>query len=177
MLLTSLDGSPAGGYVQNQCAVRGLAGRRVAKKMEKRESAGRHARVQQVGYGVGLAVGDRDRHERTGGCGLRPGGCTSSEGTDLKGYEHALDVGLVTAESNWNAYNIRFFCRNCWCRRGIKSAGSGPTIWFFIHYNFVRTHMALGGCTPAQAAGISTHGPDKWWTITGNAALAAWAVP
>ena len=62
-------------------------------------------------------------------------------------------------------------------RRGIKSAGSRLIIWLFVHYNFVRPHTAIGGRTPAQAAGITIHGPDKWRTITGNAALAAGAVP
>ena len=62
-------------------------------------------------------------------------------------------------------------------RRGIKSAGSRLIVGFFTHYNFVRSHMALGGRTPAQAAGITIHGPDKWRTIIGNAALAAGAVP
>ncbi len=62
-------------------------------------------------------------------------------------------------------------------RRGIKSAGPRLIVGFFVHCNFVRPHMALGGRTPAQAAGITIHGPDKWRTITGNAALAAGAVP
>ena len=70
-----------------------------------------------------------------------------------------------------------FFCRDCWCRRGIKSAGSGPATWFFIHYNFVRSDMVLGGCTPAQAAGTTIHGPVRWRTMTGRAALAVWAAP
>ena len=74
-------------------------------------------------------------------------------------------------------YFVGFFCRNCWCRRGIKSAGSGPTIWFFIHYNLVRSDMAIEGRTLAQAAGITIHGPDRWRTITGSAALAVGAAP
>ena len=35
-------------------------------------------------------------------------------------------------------------------RRGIKGASSRIIIGFFIHYNFVRPHTALGGCTPAR---------------------------
>ena len=62
-------------------------------------------------------------------------------------------------------------------RRGIKDAGSRLIVGFFVHYNFVRPHMALGGRTPAQAAGITIHGPDKWRTIIGNAVLAAGAAP
>ena len=62
-------------------------------------------------------------------------------------------------------------------RRGIKSANSRLIVGFFVYYNFVRPHTALGGCTPAQAAGITIHGPDKWRTITGNAVLAAGAAP
>ena len=70
-----------------------------------------------------------------------------------------------------------FFCRNCWCRRGIKRSGSRPIIGFFIHYNFVRPHMAIAGRTPAQAAGITIHGPDRWRTMIGSAAPAAGAAP
>ncbi len=62
-------------------------------------------------------------------------------------------------------------------RRDIKNAGPRLIVGFFVHCNFVRLHMALGGCTPAQAAGITIHGLDKWRTIIGNAALAAGAVP
>ena len=62
-------------------------------------------------------------------------------------------------------------------RRGIKSASSQIIVGFFVYYNFVRSHTALGGRTPAQAAGITTHGPNKWPAIIGNAALAAGAVP
>ena len=43
--------------------------------------------------------------------------------------------------------------------------------------DLVLPHTAIAGYTPAQAAGTATHGPDKWPTITGNAALAAGAVP
>ena len=58
-------------------------------------------------------------------------------------------------------------------RRGIKKPDSPLIDGFFTHYNFVRPHMALGGRTPAEAAGITIHGPDKWRTIIGNAALGA----
>ena len=39
--------------------------------------------------------------------------------------------------------------------------------------NFVRPHD-LRGCAPAEAAGITIHGNDKWGTPIGNACLAAW---
>ena len=58
-------------------------------------------------------------------------------------------------------------------RRGIKSASSQIIVGFFVYYNFVRSHTALGGRTPAQAAGITIHGHNKWQTMIGNAALAA----
>ena len=34
-------------------------------------------------------------------------------------------------------------------RRGIKSAGSRLIVGFFVHYDFVRPHTAIGGRTPA----------------------------
>ena len=62
-------------------------------------------------------------------------------------------------------------------RRGIKSASSQIIVGFFVYYNFVRPHTAIVGCTPAQAAGITTHGLDKRPAITGNAALAVGTAP
>ena len=42
-----------------------------------------------------------------------------------------------------------------------------------IHHNFFRPHMGLDGRTPAEAAGITIHGEDKWVTMICNAALSA----
>lgn len=42
-----------------------------------------------------------------------------------------------------------------------------------IHHNFFRPHMALDGRTPADAAGITIRGEDKWATMITNAALNA----
>ena len=42
-----------------------------------------------------------------------------------------------------------------------------------IHHNFFRSHMGLDGRTPAEAAGITIHGEDKWVTMICNAALSA----
>lgn len=39
-----------------------------------------------------------------------------------------------------------------------------------IYHNYIRPHMALDGKTPAEAAGISVQGQDKWLTIIQNAA-------
>lgn len=58
-------------------------------------------------------------------------------------------------------------------RRGLKSDRSALIPGSATHYNFVRPHMVLGGRTPAQAVGITVHGPDRWQTIIGNAAVAA----
>ena len=84
---------------------------------------------------------------------------------------------IIRHPSHKNVHGDWFFCRNCWCRRGIKRSGSRPIIGFFIHYNFVRPHMAIAGRTLAQAAGITIYGPDKWRTMIGSAALAAGAAP
>ena len=42
-----------------------------------------------------------------------------------------------------------------------------------IRRNFFRPHMGLDGRTPAEAAGITIHGEDKWATMISNAALNA----
>lgn len=42
-----------------------------------------------------------------------------------------------------------------------------------IYHNFFREHQGLNGITPAEAAGITIHGEDKWTTMIVNAALQA----
>ncbi|MGD0478378.1 MAG: integrase core domain-containing protein [Nitrososphaerales archaeon] len=34
-----------------------------------------------------------------------------------------------------------------------------------IHYNFVKPHQALAGQTPAERAGITIEGKDKWLSL------------
>ena len=57
-------------------------------------------------------------------------------------------------------------------RRGIKSAQSPVFSGFRVWYNFMRSHSAIKR-TPAEAAGIVVHGPNKWRTLIGNASMAA----
>jgi hypothetical protein len=38
-----------------------------------------------------------------------------------------------------------------------------------IYHNYVRPHMALEGRTPAEKAGITVKGKDKWLTLIQNA--------
>jgi hypothetical protein len=38
-----------------------------------------------------------------------------------------------------------------------------------IHHNFVRAHSGLEGRTPAEVAGITVEGENKWLTIIQNA--------
>lgn len=38
-----------------------------------------------------------------------------------------------------------------------------------IYYNFIRSHMALDGKTPAEACGIEVKGKNKWITLIQNA--------
>jgi hypothetical protein len=39
-----------------------------------------------------------------------------------------------------------------------------------IYHNYVRPHMGLDGRTPADLAGITVKGKDKWLTLIENAA-------
>ena len=43
------------------------------------------------------------------------------------------------------------------------------SVW--LHYNYLRTHMSLGGITPAEKAGMYISGPDKMMTLIQNAAV------
>ena len=89
---------------------------------------------------------------------------------------HVADAGLGKPDKKNNNIQERFNStqRRCYnARRGIKKKDSPIFQGFEIWYNFVRPHDSLG-CAPAEAAGITIHGNDKWRTLIGNACLAAW---
>lgn len=54
--------------------------------------------------------------------------------------------------------------------RSLKTEDSPILKGMQIHHNFVRPHMGLEGKTPAEAAGITVEGENKWLTIIQNAA-------
>jgi putative transposase len=53
--------------------------------------------------------------------------------------------------------------------RGLKKADSAALKGYQIYHNFIREHEGLGGKTPAEAAGITVEGANKWHTIIQNA--------
>lgn len=53
--------------------------------------------------------------------------------------------------------------------RGVKTADSAALKGYQIFHNYVRPHMGLDGKTPAEAAGITVEGENKWLTIIQNA--------
>ncbi len=55
--------------------------------------------------------------------------------------------------------------------RGVKRTDSAIIKGYQIYHNFIRPHEALGGKTPAEAAGITIEGENKWQTVIQNAAM------
>jgi len=53
--------------------------------------------------------------------------------------------------------------------RGVKRTDSPLLTGYQILHNYVRPHMALDGQTPAEKAGITVKGRDKWITLIQNA--------
>ena len=55
--------------------------------------------------------------------------------------------------------------------RGLDHEDSAQTMLdgMRIYHNFIRLHMALNGKTPAQKAGISKLGKNKWLTLVEKA--------
>ena len=53
--------------------------------------------------------------------------------------------------------------------RGLKRKRRPILQGYQLYHNFIRPHEALGGQTPAEAAGIKVEGNDKWLTIIQNA--------
>ena len=86
---------------------------------------------------------------------------------------HVADVGIRDRHSANNAYE-RFNgeIRDRIARvRGFKSQNPALLGMLIIYHNFMRPHGGLGGRTPAEAAGITISGLDKWRTLIGHAAL------
>ena len=52
--------------------------------------------------------------------------------------------------------------------RGFKSRNPALLVLLVTYHNFMRPHGGLGGRIPAEAAGITITGPDKWRTIIGQ---------
>lgn len=53
--------------------------------------------------------------------------------------------------------------------RSLKNPDTPIIAGLQIYHNYVRPHMALGGRTPAEAAGIQVRGKNKWLTLIQNA--------
>jgi hypothetical protein len=54
--------------------------------------------------------------------------------------------------------------------RGLETKDSPILSGYQLFHNYIRPHMALGGRTPAEAAGIEVRGSNKWLTLIQNAA-------
>jgi len=55
------------------------------------------------------------------------------------------------------------------CMRTLERSDTSILSGMRIYHNFVKPHMAFGGKTPAEAAGIKVNGENKWITIIQNA--------
>lgn len=55
--------------------------------------------------------------------------------------------------------------------RGIKKDDSPIITGYQIYHNYIRSHMALDGETPADKAGIKIEGNNKWITLIQNASV------
>ena len=55
--------------------------------------------------------------------------------------------------------------------RSLKKDNSAILDGYRIYHNYIRPHMALDGKTPAEAAGITVKGRNKWATLMQNARL------
>ena len=86
---------------------------------------------------------------------------------------HVADVGIRDRHPANNVYE-RFNgeIRDRIARvRGFKSKDPALLALLIIYHNFMRPHGGLGGRTPAEAAGITISGPDKWRTLIGHTTL------
>jgi len=56
-------------------------------------------------------------------------------------------------------------------KRSLKTTDSPVFDGLQLYHNFFRPHMGLNGKTPAEAAGITIEGENKWETDIQNAAV------
>jgi len=57
--------------------------------------------------------------------------------------------------------------------RGLKITDTNIIDGCQLYHNFIRGHEALDGKTPAEAAGITVEGKNKWLTLIQNASKAS----
>ena len=57
--------------------------------------------------------------------------------------------------------------------RGFGAGNPALVRLSILHHNFFRPHLGIGKRTPAEVAGITIQGGDKWITLIHNAALSA----
>ena len=55
--------------------------------------------------------------------------------------------------------------------RGIKKTDSVMFDGYQLFHNYLRSHMALDGKTPAEKCGIRIEGDNKWLTLIQNASV------
>jgi len=55
--------------------------------------------------------------------------------------------------------------------RGLKIEETPILAGMQIYHNFIRPHMTLNGETPAEKAGITVEGENKWVTVIQNATV------
>lgn len=53
--------------------------------------------------------------------------------------------------------------------RNLKKTDSSILTGMQIFHNYIRPHMGLDGKTPAELAGITVEGENKWLTLIQNA--------
>ena len=53
--------------------------------------------------------------------------------------------------------------------RALKKMDSPILAGYQLFHNYIRTHEALEGITPAEASGIKIEGNNKWITLIQNA--------
>ena len=85
---------------------------------------------------------------------------------------HITDVGIQDRHAVNNVYE-RFngeIKDRIACIRGFSSKDPALLRLLIVYHNFIRPHGGLGGRTPAEAAGITIDGPDKWLTLIRHAA-------
>ena len=56
--------------------------------------------------------------------------------------------------------------------RGLKTVDSPILKGYQIYHNYIKPHMALEEKTPADLAGITVKGENKWLTLIQNASKA-----
>jgi putative transposase len=173
-LFVRMRGSPHTGKYEGLAFVWNVMDRETrfllaSKVSESRDISGALTALQTAIKNAGGQVPEQIRTDKHNS--YRQGVKWAFEDTGAK-VEHIADCGVRKGKHTNNNRIERLngtMRERVKVQRGLKSYQTTVTEGQRIYYNFVKPHIALGGQTPAKAAGLDSASGNKWMTMLRDA--------